>query len=404
MFQEVKLLVVVTTMLFSNVVFSADIQQCQRAYSEGKVSQAYDSCLPLAQVGDPQAAFILARLYALGLEGGLANWEKVIEWLTISAAGDHAEAAYNLAIAYQLGKGTPIDLSNSLKYYRQSVALGNPKAMRNLALLYEKGEAVEQDVSQAFSLYQQSAEAGLSDSQLKTGLMLAQGEGVAKDPVAGRGWIEKSAESGNDKAQLALGVMLMDVDPAGAVKWYSRAVAQGNAYAAHNLALLYSEGHVIPSDLLQALAYADRSIELGNHRTQPLYDTILSRIQKTGLSQAWRVNDVVPVNLPDTARVKPQTHVDEALHDLNWLKQQPPGLFTVQLARLTSEKGALRFIHEYQLEGQAYAVSLAVDDYVVLLKDSFANKTLALSTYKTKLPSPLSHEAWIRSYRSLYAK
>lgn len=401
MFQWGKLIIAATIMLLSNVVFAANIQQCQQVYNEGKVSQAYDRCLPLAQVGDSQAAFILARLYALGLEGDSANWGKVVEWLTIAAAGGHAEAAYNLAIAYQMGKGTPVDLANSVKYYRQAVDLGNPKAMRNLAVLYEKGEAVELDLSQAFILYQRSAEAGLPDSQLKAGLMLLQGEGIDKDAALGRNWIEKSSESGNDKAQLVLGVMLMDFDPVSAIKWYNRAVAQGNAYAAHNLALVYSEGLAVPTDLLQALAYADRSIELGNHRTQALYDAIFTRIQKTDLSRTQRIH-AVPENQLDT--IQAVGEVNDMLQDLSWLKQQPPGLFTVQLARLTSEKGALRFIHEYRLEEQAYAVSLSVDDYVVLLKNSFADKTLALNSYKTKLPVSLIQEAWIRSYRSLYAK
>ncbi|SER01900.1 Sel1 repeat-containing protein [Amphritea atlantica] len=418
MLKGLRLTIAAVITLLGSGVYASQMQQCQQAYSEGKVMQAYHSCLPLAQVGDPQAAFILARLYALGVESGTPDWQKVVEWLTISAAGDHAEAAYNLAIAYQKGKGTEIDLQQSINYYTQSAELGNAKAMRNLALLYEKGEGVPQDIHQAFTLYQRSAEAGLSDSQLKTGLMLLQGEGVAKDPAAARPWIEQSAAAGNDKAQLALGVLLIDFDPGSAIEWYRQAVYSGNAYAAHNLALIYSQGRVVPQDLLQALAYADASIELGNPKTQVLYDKILAAMQQAGTAVSRPRNNRISLNHSDQSTGQAeaeradtpgpasavQADAEPSLRDINWLKAQPAGLFVVQLARLTSLESSIRFISDYHIPRIAHTVNLAKHDYVVLLKESFVSKADALRTLKQRLPGALASEAWIRSYRSLYAQ
>lgn len=408
MFQRLRLIIAAAIALLASAVNAADMQQCQQAYREGKVVQAYDSCLPLAQVGDPQAAFILARLYALGVNGGEPDWEKVLEWLTISAAGNQAEAAYNLAIAYQQGKGTAVDLQQSLKYYRQSAELGNPKAMRNLAMLYEKGEGVEKDITQAFALFQRSAESGLSDSQLKTGLMVLQGEGVEKDPVAARRWIEQSAVSGNDKAQLALGVLLIDFDPRTAVYWYNQAVSAGNAYAAHNLALVYSEGQGVSRDLFQALALADASIEWGNHKTRLLYEKILVDLQQSDINlqrvDTTTISIQTPVADPDTLnnRVDIQSSAEASLMDINWLKAQPPERFAVQLARLTSEEAVMRFISEYSLQRAAHTVNLASNDFVVLLQDNFGDKADAQRALKSQLPAALADDAWVRSYGSLY--
>ncbi|WP_428033736.1 hypothetical protein [Amphritea sp.] len=416
MLQGLRLIIAIAIVLASSGAIAADMRQCQQAYREGKVVQAYDSCLPLAQVGEPQAAFILARLYALGVSGKGPDWVKVVEWLRISAASDHDEAAYNLAIAYQKGKGTAVDLQQSLKYYRQAAELGNPKAMRNLALLYEKGEVVEQNIPQAFSLYLGSAEAGLPDSQLKAGLMLLQGEGVEKDPVAARRWIEQSALAGNDKAQLALGVLLADFDPDTAIYWYNQAVSGGNAYAAHNLALLYAEGQGVARDLFQALAYADTSIGLGNLQTQPLYDKILADLQQSTIS-LQRLHSESGVITPPapSGRGEPQplsgstgSNADDqdgreiSMMDLNWLKAQPPERLVVQLARLTSRERAIRFMIDYNLQRIAYSVILASHDYVILLQDNFGDKADAQRALKLKLPPSLATDAWVRSFRSLY--
>lgn len=407
--QRLKLMIATGVTLLTSGLVAADIQDCQQAYTAGKATQAFQHCLPLAQEGEPQAAFILARLYALGVDGNSPDWEQVVEWLRISSEANHAEAAYNLAIAYQKGKGTAADLQQSLKYYRQSSELGNPKAMRNLAMLYEKGNGVEKDVAQAFTLYQRSAEAGLTDSQLKAGLMLLQGDGVEKDPVAARRWIEKSAAAGNDKAQLALGVLLIDFDPDTAMHWYTEAAAAGNAYAAHNLALLYSEGQNVPQDLSQALNYARTSLELGNRATQPLHDRILARIeeQDAGQQGSGKQDPIAGGSAKDEKQTTIAVDSDRALlmaefKDMEWLKAQPPEHFVVQLARLSTLVGAYRFIKGLKLEQIAHTVKLGQDDYVILLSDSFVVKADALKALKVRLPPALAGEAWVRSYLSLY--
>lgn len=375
----------------STVTLAKDLERCQTLFLKGDLMPAYQSCLPHAQVGDAQAAFIVARLQAVGLEGP-PDWGQVIKWLTIAAAGNHHEAAYNLAIAYQQGKGITADQQQALNYYRQSAELGNPKAMRNLALLYEKGEGVEKDLSRAFSLYQSSAEQGLTDSQLKTGLMQLQGEGSEKNPQAARRWIELAATAGDDKAQLAMGVLLIDFDPDSALHWYVQAVSRGNPYAAHNMALIYLEGTHVQKDLLQALAYASTSVELGNVASQPLYQRVLEELQQA-----------------TPARAKLNTEMQQggdflAEKNLQWLKAQPAKYYVVQLARLNSRKSAASFIQEQDLLRKAYAIALDRHDYVVLLKQAFRDKVKAQSAINAMLPPSITKEAWVRSYRSLYTR
>lgn len=224
--------------------------------------------------------------------------------------------------------------------------------------------------------------------------MLLQGEGVEKAPQAARRWIELAAEAGNDKAQLALGVLLIDFDPVTAIDWYKQAVSQGNPYAAHNLALVYFEGSGVQVDLMQALAYANTSIELGNTASERLYQQIFTEVQHTTI--------IVPHAKPQPLSViqSESGQLDEK--NLQWLKTQPANDYTVQLARLNSHKSAVNFIQEKGLLGIAYAVALDLNDYVVLLKQGFGDRAAAQNAIQVMLPQSLKNEAWVRSYRSFY--
>ena len=372
--------VTVFCFLFLNIalVQAATADRCAQLFLADQRMAALQECLPLAQTGDRDAAFVLARTYARGIEGK-PDWVKVVEWLKISAANGHPEAAYNLAIAFERGKGTTQDIAKAIEFYHLSAEAGNGKAMRNLAALYEKGEFVSQDLAFAFELFQRSAETGLSDSQLKTGIMLLNGIGTERNPVAARYWFDSAAQAGHHQAQLALGGLLIELDPVTAVYWYKQSVERGNPYAAHNLSLYYSGDKNPTPDLLLALAYADTSISLGNSESQALYDRILRQIQAQ--SDQVKSKDL----------------------NLSWLKQQPSHRLVIQLARLESVSGVESFIQQHRLEQKARAVKLKTDnDIVVLYNRDFDNAAAARQAISRDLPASLASEAWVRSYRSLY--
>ena len=70
-------------------------------------------------------------------------------------------------------------------------------------------------------------------------------------------WYRKAADQGNAGAQLSLGVMYsqghgLPQDFVEAVRWYRKAADQGNAYAQSLLAISYRDGKGIPQDYVQA--------------------------------------------------------------------------------------------------------------------------------------------------------
>ena len=111
----------------SSLSLSASTERCIKLFLQDQRLAAYQECLPLAQIGDRDAAFVIARLFAKGLDDR-PDWNKVVEWLTLSAANGHGEAAYNLAIAHERGRGTPKNMTRAISYYQRAIELGNAKA------------------------------------------------------------------------------------------------------------------------------------------------------------------------------------------------------------------------------------------------------------------------------------
>lgn len=71
----------------------ADIQAATAAYQAGEYQRAFALLEPLAVQGDPQAQFLLGRMYAEG-QGLLRDYSRAHTWLTLAANNGVNEALY----------------------------------------------------------------------------------------------------------------------------------------------------------------------------------------------------------------------------------------------------------------------------------------------------------------------
>lgn len=71
----------------------ADIQAATAAYQAGEYQRAFALLEPLAVQGDPQAQFLLGRMYAEG-QGLLRDYSRAHTWLTLAANNGVSEALY----------------------------------------------------------------------------------------------------------------------------------------------------------------------------------------------------------------------------------------------------------------------------------------------------------------------
>jgi uncharacterized protein len=131
------------------------------------------------------------------VRAGIAAWstgdtaKAVAIWRTLAAAGD-ADAQFNLAQAYKLGRGVPLDLASAQKYYDRAARQGHHEAQTSLGLaLFGNGDRVG-----AMRWLRLAAEGGEPRALLLYGTALFNGDGMTSDPVRAYAMISRAAAQG----------------------------------------------------------------------------------------------------------------------------------------------------------------------------------------------------------------
>lgn len=166
--------------------------------------------LAIALVAATGAAPALADVKA-----GVEAWSRgdyrqaVEEWRTPAIRGD-ADAQFNLAQAYKLGRGVPIDLPMAESWYRRAALQGHPQAEDNYGLaLFQNGKRDE-----AAPWLERSAARGEPRAQYVLGTMLFNGDGVAKDWVRAYALTTRASQVGLPQAGQSLAQMDRYLSPA----------------------------------------------------------------------------------------------------------------------------------------------------------------------------------------------
>lgn len=166
----------------------------------------FTNCLILAAAAT--MAVLPAQAFAQSVRDGIAAWQKndysgaVAIWRPLATAGD-ADAAFNLAQAYRLGKGVPLNLSIAQSWYERAARTGHVDASTSLGiLLFQNG-----DRQKAMIWLRQAAEAGEPRALLLFGTALFNGDGVPVDPVLAYAYVSRAAAQGLAPAKSTLADM-----------------------------------------------------------------------------------------------------------------------------------------------------------------------------------------------------
>lgn len=109
------------------------LEEAIAAYDAGEYEKAYALFLPLAEAGDAEAQYWVAKFFILG-KGVPESQAEALPWLHASAAQDFSEAAYVLSLIYIDGDDFLRDEELALQYLYQASKLCHVDAAATLGM------------------------------------------------------------------------------------------------------------------------------------------------------------------------------------------------------------------------------------------------------------------------------
>lgn len=136
------------------------------AFDNHRFDEAFAIWTDRARTGDPRAEFGLGLLSDLG-KGTPQDEEQALRWYSRAAAAQFVPAEFNVAVMYDSGIGAARDLAAAALWYAKAAAHDNERAQYNLGQLYEEGAGVPRNLSMAESWYKAAASHGLAEAREK---------------------------------------------------------------------------------------------------------------------------------------------------------------------------------------------------------------------------------------------
>lgn len=219
----------------------ADFAAAQRDFDKRNYASAFYEWRQLAERGDADSQYQLARMYEAGVGTG-ANQEEALKWYQLAAEQGNVESQLRLAglnLRGEMPGADGPDMEEARRWLSMAASEGDADAQVTLGMLLLETGAPE-DAQRAAELFESAANQGLVVAQNNLGSLYENGNGVERNPEKAFAWYEKAAEQGDQYAQNNLGALYakgdgVEKNNAWAVYWFAQAHASGNELAIGNL-------------------------------------------------------------------------------------------------------------------------------------------------------------------------
>jgi hypothetical protein len=221
------------------VLMSAVVVVCvlgtQKVIERRRLSGSADQCRRLAEQGDANEEFKLARMYFDG-KGVAKNYAEAIQWYRKAAEQGHVKAEFYLGEMYLRGQGTKEDYAEAVQWIQKAAKQNDSQAEAALGYIYYNGKGVTEDYTEAANWYRRASDQGYALAQQSLAYMYYNGQGVPQDYASALLWYRKAADQGDAAAEEGLGYMYatgrgVPQDRREAVAWYRLAAKHGNIKA-----------------------------------------------------------------------------------------------------------------------------------------------------------------------------
>jgi uncharacterized protein len=281
----------------------ADLGSAAAAYKKGEFASAFQQFTKLAELGQPEAQFDLAIMYARG-EGITISNTYAHAWASLASTNGESRAtalrerleseltptslrdsvmrsiylparlngqpiATPVSVFYNFKMDVSIDqygnLEQRVKATLKEPEAGDPAAQMLYGMMVAGLPQLKQTYDKALPWFLKAAQAGARYAQYQIGTGLLTGHGCQCDASKGEIWLEKAAQADEPDAQVSLAEYLLKGNPdqesiGGALVWLERAAKQGNSPAKLRLSAILAASPV------KSLRDPTRALELAELR------------------------------------------------------------------------------------------------------------------------------------------
>jgi TPR repeat protein len=134
-----------------------------------------------AEVGVPEAEYLLSMYYSDGINGFPKDQVKSVEWLHRAASHGEAGAQNDLGVVLLEGQLAPKDKNSAIWWFRKAAEQGHVTSQNNIGYACQTGEAGYTDLIEAYVWYCLSSRKGekLAEINLKNLLPLMTSDEIA---------------------------------------------------------------------------------------------------------------------------------------------------------------------------------------------------------------------------------
>lgn len=274
------------------------------------------------------------------------------------------------------------------------------------------GEAYEAgDNVRALDIWKPVAEAGDPRAQFAIANMYFEGLGVKKNQATAAYWMERAAQQGLSMAQLLLGNNYREGygltrDDTEAVEWWQLAAEQGVTDAMYNLGVHYYYGRGVRKDGVTAFEWFLKAADGGHKlaqtviRTEPIENAAEQPAGDAKSSPALALAATTP-----NPELVPEQAVEPGIRTTEWIMDQNPEDYTIQLAAMSDQEGVERYLRKHGIEGKigVYPRKMAVATVLVIILGVFPDKDSARQVL-AQLPAVIRKQRiWARSFAEIQA-
>jgi len=247
----------------ASLAFGADtaIDRANREADKGNAQAAFTILSPLAENGDADAQYALAKIQ-LREQWRDRNPVEGKMWLTKAAEQGHGAAQFSLALYYDTEEK---NYPEARTWYRKAAEQHADEpvgraAAENLGAMYAIGQGVTRDYVEAARWYRRSAERGGKKGQYALGMFHLEGLVGHKDFNEAVKWLGASAKQGFQPAQYTLVLVFAEgfdttADAAEAAYWYTGKRGLSDGEATYQVGTFYARGFSVWRDEQRVIAW-----------------------------------------------------------------------------------------------------------------------------------------------------